>query len=100
MLIKQAKQDAESSEEEEPYWPDDESEDEDFGSDLESNGSCASYDWDRESITCDELRLLAADLVSEDEEGGATGEARCVYSFCLQKCPPLTLLHAQDMMLG
>ncbi|KAH9016604.1 hypothetical protein EDB84DRAFT_1567173 [Lactarius hengduanensis] len=74
MPIEKAKQDAESSKE--PYWLDDESEDEDYGSDLESNGSCTSADWDGESIPCDELRLLAADLVSEDEEGGATGEAR------------------------
>ncbi|KAH9030877.1 hypothetical protein EDB85DRAFT_2146391 [Lactarius pseudohatsudake] len=74
MSIEKAKQDAKSIKE--PYWLDDESEDEDYGSDLESNGSCTSSDWDAESIPCDELRLLAADLVSEDEEGGATGEAR------------------------
>ncbi|KAH9166667.1 hypothetical protein EDB89DRAFT_2075607 [Lactarius sanguifluus] len=58
--------------EEEPDWPDDESEDEDYGSDLESNGSYVSSDW--EPITPDELRLLAADLRSKiEEQGGASG---------------------------
>ncbi|KAH9013951.1 hypothetical protein EDB85DRAFT_2157770 [Lactarius pseudohatsudake] len=62
------------SEEEDPDWPDDESEDEDFGSDLESNSSYVSSVW--EPIAPDELHLLAADLRSKVEERGGASERR------------------------